>query len=91
MGKFFWEYTSGSEESICYEKYTETQLSGNSVANSAVTIAVTGSSHPANASLSNIHLKVYKKLEPREDNICFFFRKEKEKYGNSWVQNWFSI
>ena len=61
MGKFFWEYTRGSEESICYEKYTETQLSGNSVANSAVTIAVTGSSHPAAASLSNIHFETVQK------------------------------
>jgi len=27
------------------------------------------------------------KLEPRAADICLFFRKEKEKYGNSWLQN----
>ena len=41
-----------------------TQLAENSVANSAVTIAVTGSSHPATASLSNIHFETVQKLHP---------------------------
>ena len=71
----FWDrqYMSGSEESINWSPYvlksTKAQLSENSVdANSSVTIAVTGSSHPTTTSLSNVHFEtVQKTLAWRSD------------------------
>ena len=71
-GQAVHEWLLHDMESICYEKYRtlweltyvmkSTQHSGNSVANSAVTIAVTGPSHPRLQPACQISiLKLYKK------------------------------
>ena len=75
-GQAVHEWLLHNMESICYEKYRtlweltyvmkSTQHSGNSVANSAVTIAVTGPSHPRLVPVCKISIfKLYRKLLPR--------------------------